>query len=131
MNTLENQNRFTVTYSADRNEEVEAIRKKYLPQEKDKLEQLRELDASATKKANAVSIAVGVIGTLVMGTGMSLAMTDLGNNLGQGAFYLGIGVGMVGIAVLACAYPIYRRTLKKERERIRPEILRLSDELMK
>lgn len=128
---MENQNRFTVTYSADRNEEVEAIRKKYLPQEKDKLEQLRELDASATKKANAVSIAVGVIGTLVMGTGMSLAMTDLGNNLGQGAFYLGIGVGMVGIAVLACAYPIYRRTLKKERERIRPEILRLSDELMK
>lgn len=120
-----------MTYSADRNEEVEAIRKKYLPQEKDKLEQLRELDASATKKANAVSIAVGVIGTLVMGTGMSLAMTDLGNNLGQGAFYLGIGVGMVGIAVLACAYPIYRRTLKKERERIRPEILRLSDELMK
>lgn len=128
---MENQNRFTVTYSADRNEEVEAIRKKYLPQEKDKLEQLRELDASATKKANAVSIAVGVIGTLVMGTGMSLAMTDLGNTLGQAAFYLGIGVGMVGIAVLACAYPIYRRTLKKERERIRPEILRLTDELMK
>lgn len=128
---MENQEHFTVTYSADRKEEVEAIRKKYLPQEKDKLEQLRELDASATNKANAVSIVVGVIGTLIMGTGMSLAMTDLGSLLGRTAFYLGIGVGMVGIAVLACAYPIYRRTLKKERERIRPEILRLSDEMMK
>lgn len=128
---MENQNRFTVTYSADRHDEVEAIRKKYLPQEKDKLEQLRELDASATKKANALSLAAGVIGSLIMGTGMSLAMTDLGNALGNAGFYVGIGVGVVGIALLACAYPIYQRTLKKERDRIRPEILRLTDELMK
>lgn len=128
---MENQNRFTVTYSADRHDEVEAIRKKYLPQEKDKLEQLRELDASATKKANALSLATGVIGSLIMGTGMSLAMTDLGNALGNAGFYVGIGVGVVGIALLACAYPIYQRTLKKERDRIRPEILRLTDELMK
>lgn len=128
---MEYQNRFTVTYSAEQQEEVEAIRKKYLPQEKDKMQQLRELDASATGKANMISIIVGVIGTLVMGTGMSLAMTDLGNSLGHAGFYLGIAVGMVGIAVLACAYPVYRRTLKRERERIRPEILRLTDELMK
>jgi hypothetical protein len=66
-----------------------------------------------------------------MGAGMSLAMTDIGVVLGGLAMVLGIAVGVVGIVLVALAYPLYNRVLKKQREKIAPEILRLSDELLK
>lgn len=122
---------FQMTYSARQQEELQAIRKKYVVPEKDKLEQLRALDASVEKKAAAVSLSAGVIGTLLMGTGMSLILSELGEVLGSAAFPIGILIGLAGISILACAYPLYVRTLKKEREKIAPEILRLTDELLK
>ena len=124
-------NSFEYTYSAQRQKEVEEIRKAYLPKEEDKMEQLRKLHRIPTKKAQAASIAVGVIGALILGTGMSLCMTKIGAALGNLAMVLGIMVGIVGMVLAALAYPIFNRVLKKEREKIAPEILRLSDELMK
>lgn len=126
----ENNETFKMTYSAKQQEEIEAIRKKYIPKEQNKMEQLRALDASAGKKATLISIVVGVIGTLLMGVGMSLSMSDFGNILGSHALLTGIVIGVVGIIILACAYPLYNYTLKKERAKIAPEILRLSEELM-
>ena len=122
---------FEYTYSAQRQQEVEAIRQKYLPKEEDKMEQLRKLHSIPTQKAQSASIAVGVIGALILGTGMSLCMTELGAALGNLAMVLGIAVVLVGIVLAAIAYPIYHRVLKKEREKITPEILRLTDELLK
>lgn len=128
---MENNEGFTFTYSAAQQQEVEDIRKKYLPKEEDKMEQLRKLHAIPTQKAQAVSLAVGIIGTLIMGTGMSLCMTDLAGFLGGTAMFIGIPVGIAGLVLVALAYPIYNRVLKKQREMIAPEILRLSDELLK
>ena len=128
---MENHNSFEYTYSAQQQKEVEAIRKKYLPKEEDKMEQLRKLHHSASQKAQAASIAIGVIGALLLGTGMSLCMTELGAALGQFAMVLGILVGLIGLVLVALAYPLYHRTLRKERARIAPEILRLTDELLK
>ena len=122
---------FEYTYSAEQQKEVEAIRKKYLPKEEDKMEQLRKLHAIPTKKAQAVAIALGVIGALIMGTGMSLCMTELSGFLGGTAMFIGIPVGIVGMVLVALAYPVYNRVLKKERSRIAPEILQLTDELLK
>ncbi len=126
-----NNEKFEMTYSAEQQEEIDKIRKKYMPREQDKMEILRALDASVSKKATAVSIIVGIIGTLLMGVGMSLTMSDFGKIIGSIAMPVGITVGIVGIAVLACAYPIYNHTIKKERKKIAPEIIRLTDELMK
>ena len=127
---------FNYTYSAKQQEEIKAIRKKYAaPEEKeDKMAQLRRLDASVTRKATARALAIGIIGSLLLGIGMSLAMSDFGEILGSYrnmAMVIGIPVGLVGIGIVGCAYPIYNRTVKKEREKIAPEILRLTDELMK
>ena len=127
---MENKEGFSFTYSAEQQKEIEAIRKKYLPREEDKMEQLRRLHAVPTQKAQAASIAVGIIGALIMGTGMSLAMTEIGAMLGSFAMVLGILIGVAGMILVALAYPIYNKILKKERNRIAPEILRLSDELM-
>jgi len=123
-------NSFEYTYSAQRQKEVEEIRKAYLPKEEDKMEQLRKLHRIPTKKAQAASIAVGVIGALILGTGMSLCMTKIGAALGNLAMVLGIMVGIVGMVLAALAYPIFNRVLKKEREKIAPEILRMTDELL-
>ena len=128
---MEHKEGFSFTYSAEQQKEVEAIRKKYLPQEPDKMEQLRRLHAIPTQKAQASSLAVGVVGALIMGAGMSLAMTDIGVALGSLAMVLGILVGVVGMVLMALAYPLYNRVLKKQREKIAPEILRLSDELLR
>lgn len=125
---------FTYTYSAKEQAEIQNIRKKYAAPEEyeDKMEQLRRLDGSVTQKATVRSMTVGIIGALVMGLGMSLAMTEIGASLGTMlAMIIGIGVGSVGIVLVCFAYPVYNHTLKKEREKIAPEILRLTDELMK
>lgn len=128
---MENKDTFKMTYSAEQQEEIDRIRQKYTPREPDKMEQLRALDKNVERKATVISIIVGIIGTLMMGIGMSIGMTDFGSILGSHSFFIGIVIGIVGIAVLALAYPLYNCTLKKERKKIAPEILRLTDELMK
>ncbi|MBE6732149.1 MAG: hypothetical protein E7564_10720 [Ruminococcaceae bacterium] len=133
---MENKESFNYTYSAKEQEEIKAIRKKYaVPEEtEDKMAQLRRLDAGVTQKAQVVSLVFGVIGALILGMGMSLAMTDIGKIiglLGGMAMLIGILIGIVGIVLISVAYPIYNSIIKKEREKIAPEIIRLTDELMK
>ncbi len=122
---MENKETFSYTYSAKEQEEIKKIREKYVPKEADKMEQLRRLDESVTKKGTAISLIIGIIGALILGTGMSMCLvwTEL--------FILGIIVGITGIAAVSLAYPIYSYVTKKEREKIAPEIIRLTDELMK
>ena len=122
---------FNYTYSAKQQEEIKNIRKKYAAPEDDKMEQLRKLDQRVTQKAQACAIALGVIGALILGTGMSLAMTDLSGFLGGTAMFIGIPVGLIGIVLVALAYPVYNRVLRKRREKIAPQILQLTDELLK
>lgn len=133
---MENNERetFHYTYSAKQQEEVENIRKKYTVPQEDKLQQLRLLDAGVTKKATLISIIVGVIGSLLMGAGMSLIMSDLGQNIGMQpkiSLLIGMIAGIFGMILIACAYPLYNKTLMEEREKIAPKILQLTDELMK
>ena len=131
---MENKERFYYTYSAKEQEEIKAIRKKYATPEEteDKMAQLRRLDAGVYSKATTAALVVGIIGALIMGMGMSLIMTEIGAFLGTAmAMVVGIGLGVIGIILVCLAYPLYNRTLKKEREKIAPEILRLTDELMK
>lgn len=119
-------NSFNYTYSAKEQSEIKKIRDKYLPQEPDKMQTLLRLDKSVTDKASTISIIIGIIGTLIMGSGMSLCMV-----VGDVWFILGIILGVVGIVILGSAYPIFKRILKKEREKVTPEILRLTEELLK
>lgn len=131
-----NNDGFSYTYSAKEQEEIKRIRQKYTKEnkEEDKMERLRRLDAGVTQKAQTVSLVFGVVGTMILGFGMSLIMSDLRAILGARtdlAMPLGILIGLLG-GVLAClAYPLYHIIIKRERKKIAPEILRLTDELIK
>ena len=117
---------FKFTYSAKEQAEIKNIRKKYAVPEEDKMEQLRRLDASVTQKGTAAALIVGILGTLLLGLGMCCCM------VWQSSWFIpGVIIGVVGIAVLAAAYPLYNAVTRKEREKIAPEIIRLTDELMK
>lgn len=131
-----NNNSFKYTYSANEQDEIKKIREKYTPEEKseDKMERLRRLDSGVTKKAQIVSMTLGIIGTLILGFGMSLVMTDLADIFGSYedlAMIIGIIIGIVGIVLDCSAYPIYNFIVKRERKKIAPEVIKLTDELMK
>lgn len=133
---MDNKQTFNYTYSAKEQEEIKAIRQKYDPAQKqeDPMEALRRLDAAVTQKATSLSIAFGILGALILGSGMSLAMTDIGAAIGLGsgmAMLIGIAVGTLGIILVSAAYPLYNKVIKSERKRIAPEIIRLTDELLK
>ena len=119
-------NTFQYTYSSREQAKIRMIRSKYLPKEENKLEQLQRLDASVTQKATTYALVVGVIGALVMGTGMSCCMV-----WGGAWFVPGIVIGLAGMGLVAAAYPLYSAVLRRERQRVAPEILRLTDELLK
>lgn len=131
---MENNGTFQFTYSAKEQEEIKNIRKKYTaPNEtEDKMTLLRRLDAKVYSKAKTVSVTIGIIGTLIMGLGMSLVMTDIGSAIGKSnAMAVGVSVGVLGLVFVCFAYPVYKLTLKKVREKVAPEILHLADELLK
>ncbi|HJD22888.1 MAG TPA: DUF2244 domain-containing protein [Firmicutes bacterium] len=124
---MENKNEtFTYTYSASQQQEIRHIREKYLPKEPDKMQQLRMLDRSAAKKGTAAAIMIGVIGCLLLGVGMCCTMLWMGQ-----WFIPGVILGLIGIAAVAAAYPLYTRITRKEREKIAPQILKLTEELSK
>lgn len=126
---MENKNEtFNYTYSASQQEEIRRIAEKYKQPAKgeDTLEQLRELDKSVTKPGTVVSLIIGVIGALILGVGMCCTMV-----WGGDLFIPGIIVGVVGIIGVIMAYPVYSSITKKRREKIAPEIIRLSNKLMK
>lgn len=128
MNNETNNEVFEYNYSAKEQEEIKKIRERYLPREEkeDKMETLRRLDESVTRKGTVVALIAGILGSLVMGAGMSCVMV-----WGGSLTIPGIIIGVIGMVGVALAYPLYMSVTKKEREKIAPEIIRLTDELMK
>lgn len=120
---------FTYTYSAKEQEEIKNIREKYAPpiKQETKMEQLRRLDQSSTKSATFVSLAVGIVSTLIMGVGMCCTMIS-----GWEQYFIpGIILGVIGIGGIIAAYPLYNYMVKQKRKKLAPDIMRLTDELMK
>ncbi len=115
---------FEYSYSAERQSEIDAIRKKYLPQaeQESKLEQLRKLDASVGTSALIASMALGILSALVFGVGMCCFLV-------WSLWVLGALLCVAGIIGMLVAPWLYRRLVEKRKAEIAPEILRLTEEL--
>ena len=122
---------FSYKYSASEQEEVKNIRKKYISGEmdtEDKMAKLRRIDAKVTEKATVWSLVIGILSALVLGVGMCCCLVW---NVSIYIMILGIAIGLIGIVGVSLAYPLYSFVLEKERKKAAPEIIRLTDELLK
>ena len=121
---MEQQNTFSYTYSAPEQQEVLNIRKKYLPQEESKLEELKRLDNLVQTSGVTESLCAGIGGCLIFGLGMCLAMEVIGHMI-----WLGILLGLVGTALMLSAFPVYKTVFNKAKTQHTPRILELTAEL--
>ena len=119
-----NENAFSYTYSAACNQEILNIRKKYLPKEETKLEELKRLDRLVQNSGVMEALIVGILGCLVFGLGMCLAMEVIGN-----AMWLGVLLGIVGAIGMGFAYPVNRKCYNKVKRQHLTRILELTNEL--
>lgn len=117
---------FTYNYSAARNKEVENIRKKYMPKEESKIETLKRLDDRVQTAGMIEGLCLGIIGALVFGIGMCFFLEVF-----AGAVWLTVLFMVIGTLLMIPAYPIYRHISRKTKAKLTPEILRLSEEIMK
>lgn len=106
---------------------AENIRRAYADksESESKLERLRKLDSAVRRPAEIFAYTFGILGALVLGAGMCLAMEVLGS-----AMPLGIAVGILGIAMVSANYFVYRSILRSRRKKYADEILSLSDDLL-
>lgn len=116
---------FHYTYSTKQQEEVKKIREKYIPREESKMEQLRRLDQRAARPGMIIALSVGIAGALLLGVGMCCTMV-----WAETLFVPGIVIGVAGIAGVLAAHPLYRWITKRQREKLAPEILKLTEELL-
>ncbi len=121
------ENTFSYKYSAKENAEVQAIRKKYLPKSESKLEELKRLDETVQASGMVESLCVGIGGALIFGLGLCLAMQVIGSGLVM--MIIGVLVGIVGMAGMLVAYPVYRKVFSATKEKYAQRILELTAEL--
>ena len=106
---------------------AEHIANEYSKKETSKVNQLRKLDAKAKRPASIFAYTFGIISSLVLGTGMSLAMGVVGS--GVTAFVGGILIGIFGLVGCGFNYCIYKKLLKSGMDKYASDILRLAKEI--
>ena len=119
-------NTFIYTYSAVKNSEVESIRRKYMPQEESKFKRLKKLDMRVQTAGTVESLSLGTVGALVFGLGMCFFLDVFTGEAWLTAFLM-----VLGTAIMIPAYPIYKKIASKTKAKLTPEILRLSDGIIK
>ena len=122
----------TIMSNNDQEFLVQKIRTQYTEKQHTELDELKALDARVKKPANVFAYTYGSVSAVVMGSGMSLVMTDIGAMIGiASAMIPGIVIGVVGMGMALSTYPIYKRILNSRKKKYAPEIMELSAKIMK
>ena len=110
---------------------VQKIRTQYTEKQHTELDALKELDAKVKRPANVFAYTYGTVSAVVMGSGMSLVMTDIGATIGlASAMVPGIAIGVAGLGMALATYPIYKRMLNSRKKKYAPQIMELSEKLL-
>jgi len=111
---------------------VQKIRTQYTEKEHTGLDELKELDSKVKRPANVFAYIFGSISAIIMGSGMSLVMTDIAETVGiQNPMLYGIVIGIIGMFMAIINYPIYKGILGSRRKKYADKIIALSDKIMK
>ena len=111
----------------DEKQIIEKIRNSYTIKSNEitKLDELKKLDRKVKNPARVFAYTYGTIGSLVLGTGMCLAMEVIGS-----VMPLGIVIGLVGIAMVSTTFPIFQRILAKRKAKYSEAVIAKSNELL-
>lgn len=110
---------------------AQKIRTQYVGKSSTDLDALRALDARVKRPVNVFSYVFGSIGAIVMGAGMSLVMTEIGQILSiENTLPLGITVGVVGLVMALVNYPIHKRLMAARRKKYAAEVEELSGRIL-
>lgn len=112
-------------YQRNEKAAAERIREQYVERGESKLDRLKKLDEKVKRPAEIFAYVFGIVGALVLGTGMCLAMKIIGDLMA-----VGIVVGLVGIAMVAVNYYLYNALVKARKKKYAQQILSISDELL-
>ena len=128
--------KFSYSYSAptaEERRELEGIRKQYQPcdgkgaevdiAKAEAQKRLQALHRRVGEMPKAITIVIAIVGTLIFGTGMSLALV-------WENYWFGVPVGVVGIVILCLVAFIYRALLKRNRKKYGAQIVALCDRLL-
>ena len=111
---------------------VQKIRTQYTEKEHSQLDALKELDTKVKRPAYVFAYVFGSISAIIMGSGMSLVMTDIGTQFGMTETMVpGIVIGVIGMVMAIANYPMYKKILASRRKKYADKIIALSDELMR
>lgn len=110
---------------------VQKIRTQYTEKEHSNIDELKALDKKVSRPANIFAYVFGSLGAIVMGSGMSLVMTDIGTTVGiNNPMLIGIIIGIVGMATVIVNYPIYKGLINARRKKFAAKIISLSDKIL-
>ena len=107
---------------------AEQLANEYAPKDTSKVVALRKLDKRAKLPATIFTYTFGILTALIFGTGMCLAMGQIGSGT-TGSFVLGIIVGVLGIVGISINYPIYKKMLRNGKQKYAFEIMELAKEI--
>ncbi|MBQ4075161.1 MAG: hypothetical protein IJD39_08165 [Clostridia bacterium] len=118
-------------YKEDQEFFIRKIRDQYTEKENTPLDQLRAMDAQVKRPALMFGWIFGILSALLMGSGMSLVMTDLASVIGLGdGMTPGIVIGVIGLIMTCINYPIYRRILSSRKKQFKTQILQFSSRML-
>lgn len=115
---------FSYSYSAIESKEVQNIRNKYLPNEENKLEELRKLDSRVQSSGVVEALTIGITGCLIFGVSMCIGLGAI-----RGGIILAVILGILGIAAMLPAYFVYRTKQNAAKEKYASRILELAEEI--
>lgn len=129
---IENKNKtdadFKYEYSAptdSERKEIISIRNEYVSASggTSVVERLRVMHRRAKSLPRAISIIIGVIGTLVFGAGMAMFLE-------WNYTVSGVIVGVIGFLIAVLAYPIFKLLTKLMKNKYGNKIIELSNEIL-
>ena len=111
---------------------VQKIRTQYTTKEHTGLDELRKMDSRVKRPVRIFAYIFGCISAIIMGSGMSLVMTDISQIVGiENPMVYGIIIGSVGMLMAIINYPIYKGILSSRKKQYADKIIALSDKIMK
>ena len=109
---------------------AESIRQQYVEkvETENKLDRLKRLDREVKRPAEIFAYTFGSLSSLVLGTGMSLAMGVIGGGTPV-MMAVGIAIGCLGIAGVSVNYFLYQKILAKSKNKYATDIIKLANEI--